>query len=230
VPAPVPVAVAEGVYVGTLTGSSSSDFQVLVLESGEFYGLYGTNVSSSFAVAGFVQGLGVSDNSNNSFTSSNVRDFGFLPSAASTLTSTYAASAINGSLVTSGQTTTFNGARPSGTGSFDYNAAATLSSITGVWNLAVLGGGSAAVNIGAGGIFTGSTSGCSFSGNITPRASGKNVFNISLTYGPAPCLAPATTGTGIALSYPVNNGNSQQLIIAGVNSTRTAGTALFGTR
>ena len=48
---------AEGAYAGTLGGNTSStDFQLIVLESGEFWSLYGGQTSTDFNVAGFLQG------------------------------------------------------------------------------------------------------------------------------------------------------------------------------
>lgn len=70
------------------------------------------------------------------------------------------------------------------------------------------------LNIGPSGSFTGSTGGCSFSGTTTTRASGKNVFDIALTFGAAPCRQPNHAMSGIALSYPVAGGK-RQLVIAG---------------
>ena len=69
-------ATAEGVYGGTLTGSSNA-FQLLVLENGEFWALYGIPSASTFGVTGFLQGAGTS--SNGTFTAASTKDFGFIP-------------------------------------------------------------------------------------------------------------------------------------------------------
>lgn len=70
---------AEGAYTGTLSGSSSSDFQLLILESGDYWGLYGDEVGDTFYVAGLIQGSGTSRNG--SFSSSNARDYGVIDPA-----------------------------------------------------------------------------------------------------------------------------------------------------
>ena len=80
-PAPSAGPTAEGVYGGTLTGSTSSAFQLLVLENGEFWAMYGTQTASAFGVAGFIQGSGTSNNG--SYTSSNTKDFGVNPATIS---------------------------------------------------------------------------------------------------------------------------------------------------
>jgi hypothetical protein len=111
-----------------------------------------------------------------------------------------------------------------------YNTPANLAQITGAWTLSALDGTSADVTIAPGGSFTGANAGCSISGTIEPRASGKNVFDVSVTSGGAPCAAPGTTSTGIAVTYLLPGSTARQLVVAGVNAARTAGNAFFGVR
>ncbi|MEY4765555.1 MAG: hypothetical protein RI907_2228, partial [Pseudomonadota bacterium] len=93
-------AAAEGVYGGTLSGSTGSDFQMLVLEDGTIWALYGVQTASAFSVYGFVQGNGTF--SGGKFSSSNIKDFGLSPAIAGTASGTYtAARTITGSVVTS---------------------------------------------------------------------------------------------------------------------------------
>lgn len=220
---------AEGVYGGNLTGSTSKNFQMLVLENDEIWSMYGTQTSSQFLVTGFVQGNGTS--SNGSFTSSNVRDFGYAPALSGTASATYSvvAKTMSGGLSAGGGTVSFNGGPIAGS-LYDYNAPASLSAVTGNWSLTALTGESVSVAIASSGLFSATTSlGCKFSGSLTPRPSGKNVFNLSLTFGASPCALPGQTASGISLAYPLATGQTQ-LIMAGANSTRTIGTAAFGTR
>jgi hypothetical protein len=53
-----------------------------------------------------------------------------------------------------------------------------------------------------------------FSGTATPRSSGKNVMNVSVTFGAAPCALPGQTATGIAINYTIAATNQKQLIVA----------------
>lgn len=219
---------AEGVYAGTLTGSSSSAFELLVLENDEYWGLYGTNTASTFFVAGFIQGTGTSNNG--SFTSSNARDFGTDPPASGSVSATYVAdTSIKGTIAAPGGSVGFAGT-PIVSSSYVYNTPAIVSTISGAWSLTALDGSSVALNVSSSGAFSGSTSGCLFSGTLTPRTSGKNVFNVALTFGGAPCALPNQPASGVAVSYLLANGVTRQIIIAGTNSARTSGTALFGTR
>lgn len=231
-PAVTPVVVgpsAEGVYGGTITGAQSSGFQLLVLENGDFWTLYGTQTSNQFLVSAIIQGSGTSNNG--SFTSSNVKDFGVTPALAGTLKATYDATAktIAGTVTAGTDTATFKGG-PIADSLYNYTTAASLTNIAGSWATTSTSGESVNVNIAAAGTFTAvGSSGCKFSGTVTPRASGKNVFDTKMTFGPAPCGIPGQTASGIALSYPLASGE-MQLILAQVDSTRTYGSAAFGTR
>lgn len=218
---------AEGVYEGTLSGSSSSVFQLLVLENDEYWGLYGSQVGNTFGVRGFIQGQGTSNNG--SFTSANAKDFGTVPPTSGTITASYVANAsLNGSVASSAGSATFSGTSIAPT-NYNYNVAAAVGEIAGNWTLGALDGSTVTLSVAAGGSFTANSAGCAITGTFTPRASGKNVFDVALTFGGAPCALPGTAGAGVALTYPTAVG-THQLIVAGVDPARTAGTALFGTR
>ena len=220
---------AEGVYGGTLTGSSSSAFQMLVLEDGDFWTLYGVQTTTAFGVAGFVQGSGTS--SGGTFTSSSAKDFGFTPALAGTASASFDATAktIAGTVSSSGRSVGFNGGPIAGS-LYNYAAPALLSTISGAWSLTTLANEGVALTVASTGAFTARTSlGCTFSGSFVPRPSGKNVFNVSLTFGPSPCALAGQPASGIAINYPLASGRSQ-LVIAGVDAARNIGTAAFGTR
>jgi hypothetical protein len=220
---------AEGVYSGTLTGSSSNAFNLLILENGDYWSMYGTQVGTVFGVAGFIQGTGSS--SNGSFTSANGKDFGVSPAVSGVVNATYNATAktINGTTTSTSGTSTFNGGPITGS-LYNYDTAATLSTIVGSWTTTSLTGETVTISIAADGTFTAvSNGGCNFSGTFAPRASGKNVFNTSLTFGVVPCELPNQTATGIAVAYPLTTGQTQ-LIVAGTDAARTVGAAVIGTR
>lgn len=218
-------------YGGTLAGSNfSSDFEALVLDNGDFWAIYGEQTASGFLVAGFVQGHGSSNNG--SFNSPDTKDFGFAPALPATTAATYnpEAKTIAGSLAYSGQTVGFSGGPIAGS-QYVYNKVATLSEITGSWTVIdTLVGDPVALTVGLNGNFTGnSAAGCSMSGSISAHPSGKNVFTVSLSFGPSPCLLANQAATGIAITYPLQSGQTQ-LIVAGFDPTRMYGTAIFGVR
>lgn len=224
-----PTGSAEGIYDGALTGSTSSAFQSLVLENDEVWTMYGTQTATAFLVAGFLQGQGQSNNG--TYTSSNLRDFGFNPALSGTATATYNSSSktISGTATFPRAAVGFSGGPISGS-LYNYNTAATVSTVAGSWALTSLSGEGVTVNVASSGTYTASSSlGCSFTGTLVPRASGKNVFNVSFSFGPSPCALPNQAASGIAVAYPLANGRTQ-LIVAGTNAARTIGTAAFGTR
>lgn len=227
--APSPGPSAEGVYAGKLAGSASSDFELLVLENDEYWTIYGMRTPSMFAVTGFLQGTGKSNNG--SFTSSNARDFGLIPAASGVVDATYDATAktISGTVQYESLTVGFSGG-PISDSLYDYDTPASLTTITGTWTASTLQGEVVSLDVASNGAFTTfSNLGCTASGNVSPRPSGKNVFNVFLTFGPAPCALPGQTATGIAVAYPLANGQTQ-LIVGVVDASRSMGTAVFGTR
>lgn len=224
----VALATAEGVYEATMPGAPYPALEGIILENGDVWGIYGNNLGSVFYVAGFIQGNGASSNGS-SYNSTNAKDFGFAPAVSGTLSATFNATAktISGTTNFSSITRQFSGAAPVPS-TYSYNSAASLSSITGRWSMTALTGEGLTVTISATGSYTLlSTLGCTATGTITPRPSGKNVFNIAGTFGPAPCALPNQAYTGIAISYPLATGQTQ-FIGAAVDNARTYGTAMVG--
>jgi hypothetical protein len=218
---------AEGVYEGSISNGRSHT--TLILENDEFFTLYGSALSGGgLAVSGFMQGTGKSVNG--SFSSSDLRDF--FPdgtAVAASLSASYVPkSSLNGSVTESSSAVTFTGTSPLKNSLYIYDTAANLSDIVGVWSMIDLQGSSVILSISTSGAFAGSANGCSFTGGITPRASGKNVFDVALTFGPSPCRLAGKPSSGIAVEYV--SGGKRQLLIAATDTTRTSGTAFLGQR
>lgn len=228
-PAATPITgTAEGTYSGTLMGAgSATNFQAVVLENGEYWVLYGTTSGGVNYIQGFAQGSGTS--SNGTFISTNALDFGSNPPLAGNVQATYVPGvSFSGAIGYSAGTIQFNGTVAQSAG-FDYNSPASLADIAGAWNLAASDGTSAPVTISPAGAVTGTNAGCSFTGQISPRPSGKNVFNVTVTEGSAPCTSPGATIAGIAVSYPIVGTSQRQLIVAGTLN-RQAGAFSLGVR
>ena len=64
---------------------------------------------------------------------------------------------------------------------------------------------------------------------MTPRPGGKNVYNVTLTFGAAPCALAGQSGSGIAIASPITGGRTQ-LVVAAIDSTKQYGAVAFGTR
>jgi hypothetical protein len=224
-----PMASAEGAYQGTVSGSPvAAAFKAVVLEDGEFWALYGNSIGAGIVVNGLIQGQGTSNNG--SFTSSTLKDFGVVPSVPGTLNANYVPGVSMSGTVTEGAgSITINGTAIPAT-NFNYDAPAILSNITGNWSLSSTSGNVIALTIAANGTFAGvDGGGCSVSGTVAPRPSDKNIFNVQLTLGPAPCSLPGWVGGGIGIYTTLTNGTNQ-LIVASVDVSRTYGSIAFGTR
>jgi hypothetical protein len=226
-PPTTPTANPEGAYEGAVSNASASEHRTIILDDNQVYTLYGNFVGNTFDIYGFLHGNGTV--SGNTFTAS-VRDYFSTGEVRNgSLSATFVpGESFNGSNIEGATPMSFTGvAMP--TTYYDYNAAAKLSDITGAWSLSSLQDDPITMDIASTGAYTATSLGCAMNGNIQPRASGKNVFNISMNFGPLPCRLPGQSASGIAVIHLLANGK-HELLIAGTNTSRTEGTAMFGTR
>jgi hypothetical protein len=126
---------------------------------------------------------------------------------------------------------TFSTVKPANT-TYDYVSAANINDVAGSWSLSTIDGAGANMIISANGTFTATatSNGCSYSGTISPRPSGKNVFDIILTYGVSPCALPNLSISGIAVSHMLSDGIRREFIMFGTDSSRANGYAASGWR
>ncbi len=219
---------AEGVYMGITT--SGFMFNTVVLENEEYWGFYGDqSLPGGVEVNGFMQGSGASDNGN--FTSSNTRIFN---GSGNTFTGNLSASYVSDSsfngvgIFSNGSNLMFTGSVPTNK-TYDYDTPASITDISGFWSGNILDGDIASLQIATSGAFVGSADGCIFSGTVSPRAAGKNIFDLTWTFGGAPCAQPKMTGQGIGVSYLLSSG-SRELVLMVVNGSRSLGTGFYGDR
>lgn len=216
----------QGGYTGKL--SNDRDITTLVLEDDQFYAVYGNLSNGTFAPRGFMHASGKA--SNGSFTASDLKDFAtdgvVYPGS---MSASYAAGAnLNGSIVEGSSTITFTSTVIK-SNLYNYGNAASTADINGNWTLTDLQGVSVDLKIGLDGAVTASSGGCAFSGTVMPRASGKNVFDLTLTFGAAPCRFASQTLKGIAIDYLAASGK-RQLLLAAMDSARNNGVAYGGLR
>ena len=220
-PAPTPQATAEGVYKGSL--SSGARFYTLVLENGEFHTAY--TAAASNALAGMVHGKGAS--AGGKFTSSQATDYGVAaqPIAVS-VTADYAPGAsFNGTVTTANGALTFTGQAPAAA-EYSYTKPAALSDVAGRWSLVSIEGAEANATVAADGTFNTTLDGCAFSGAFKPRASGKNVFDVALSFGPAPCVLAGQRLDAHAILY---NDNGLRMLATGVDESKKVSVTVLGT-
>lgn len=216
----------EGAYEGTISNGRSH--LTLLLENSQVYTLYGNTIGGIFYVSGLVQGLGTA--SGGSFSAPVAYDYAADGSVtAGSISASYRAGvSFNGTVTSGGTALTFTGS-PVNVASYNYNTPANLTNITGNWSLTSIQGDAVAMNINAAGSFTATSGGCSITGSFTPRSSGKNVFNVALSFGSAPCLLAGQSASGIAVDYLLASGK-REFIIAGVTNAGNRGSVFLGTR
>ena len=212
-----------GYLVASSTGASG---QALVLPDRSFWSLSGFESSGVLYIDTLTQGtvsraaatVSASDLRQYDFGNGVVRTAGFSGSMT-------VSGVVSGTFSPSGASVTSLTLTPAEASDFDYHAAASLGTIVGTWNGDSLDGSSGSVTVSAGGAVTASLSGCSITGNVAPHPSGKNLYAVSVAFGPAPCILANSTASGIAII-----GTAQQLVVALTSADRSAGTVFLGTR
>ena len=120
----------------------------------------------------------------------------------------------------------------SGTYDTEYDRPAVLSSVTGSFTGQGVSGNSAVqsipLSIAADGTVTAlGTQGCSAAGSLVPRPSGKNIFNVSVTFTGTNCaLGNGTVTTGVGY-YDMD---TKRLLVLALNAAKTDGFIYIGSK
>lgn len=214
----------EGAYDVVADGAPSGN--AIVLEDGTLWGIGGTVSAGTLFVESMIQGPLTSSGS--SVTSNSLRAYDFESGLAYTasFSGTAASSGvISGTNTVSGVSPVTVSLTPTATADFNFNTAATQAAIAGTWSGFFSSGDTGSVTVSSSGAIDSLTdAGCRIGGTVVPRPSGKNVYNVTITFGPAPCLLPNGSGRGIAVIA------GWELTVAAVTADRAYGAAFFGTR
>lgn len=221
-PAAAPQATLQGTFDGTLQGARATSFSMLVLDTGQYWALYGNvDASGDLVPTGFIEGTGTV--SGNIFNSGDLRDFGTRPATAGTVGITFTTDTITGSGVEgAGPAFTLSGNRTTG---FAFTTPAAVSDVAGTWTAS----GQSQFTISTAGAVSGTSSGCAFSGTIAPHGQ-VNAFDVSVTFGGAPCALPGQTASGIAIDQRDAASGRQAILVALVSADRTEGAVIAGVR
>ncbi len=217
-PTPPPkAATAEGFWTGTTSNGLKA--YVAILENGETWGFYTTSAN---ALAGAFYGNTTSSGTN--LLSGSGLDFYNGAANATNYSGTFAPKSTL--TVTMG-----NGVRVNGTYSTDYDKPASLAALAGTYYGYGLTAKSAAtytpVTFSSNGTITAGNSFCTMAGTATPRASGKNVFDVRVTFTGSSCALPSGTSvTGMAYYDTA----ARSLIAMGLNGSKNDGFVYAGTR
>ncbi|SAK83784.1 hypothetical protein AWB76_05762 [Caballeronia temeraria] len=185
---------AQGLYSGT--DANNNVVGGVVLDTGAFYFVYANTTTNAL---GLVQGSASA--SHGTFQSDNARTFDISGKGAS---DTPVLAGYNEKNSVQGVTYTSTAKQSSIKFNVLYDAAyerpISLSSVAGTYSGAAgstKGGETATFTIGQDGAIKGAgLSGCTFSGIATPHGI-KDFLDASVTFGPAPCLYPGATLTGV---------------------------------
>lgn len=203
---------AEGFWLGV--SGTGYDLSVLILENGDFYNI--------FSSAGIAYGIdfGTLKASGTSL-SGNIVEY-YIPtntSYAGTVSGSFVTkSAITGSasFPTLGYSSAFSGQYAAG-----YETPATASSIAGTYTGNYYTGAPVTMVVSSDGSVLGSSTNCSFSGTVKPRPSGKNVYNVSMTFTGTQCAPGSGVSSGVAVLNTV--GASSYIYTAGLNALKDNG-------
>ena len=216
-PAPVATVSAEGIWSGA--GSNGVLISFVILENGETWGLYGTSVSINGALFG-------NTTTNGSSVSMSGSSFDFISRVTDP-------GSLTGSVVSKSTLNVVSnlGTRLDAAYNASYDQAPSLAALAGTYfGQAVtdsIAPQSASVTISGTGAVSSIGTGCTTSGSVVPRPTGKNIFNISLTsVGPSCALGNGTVVTGIGYFNPA----TRQLIAMALNSAKSDGLVFSGIR
>lgn len=211
-------ATAEGFWTGTTSNGWTAN--LAILETGETWGVY----SSGSTIYGALYG---NTSSNGTALTGTGSDFNV---PARTVTpGTYSGTFSSKASIS---VTTSGGVTFSGTYGTAYDQAATLASLAGTFSGTGVSGGSsvqaASVTISSSGVVsTPVANGCSASGTASPRPSGKNIFNVAITFTGTNCaLGNGTVTTGIGYY----DAATQRLLVLALNSAKTDGFIYIGNK
>jgi hypothetical protein len=211
-----PAVSAEGIWNGS--ASTGSTVSLVVLESGETWGIY----SNSNLVTGALYGNTASSGTT---LSGSGKDFNIPTRSITTASYSGTFAAKNNIRVISSNGSSFNG-----TYSTAYDQPASLAALQGTFVGQGVSGNSTAqptqVSISASGaITTPASSACNAAGSVAPRASGKNIFDLSVTFtGPNCALGNGTVTNGIGY-YDIT---SRKLSVLALNPAKSDGFIYIG--
>ncbi len=225
---------AQGIVQGTM-GTGNPQLAV-ILETGEFYNFstaanialtvdHGTLAELGDAYSGNLVEFNVAANTTNSGSI-----YGLFI-AQSAITGTLTVNATVYYVYSSAYLPTYNYSMFSSTYLSTYNTPASLGTLAGTYTgVYDYGGSPVTLSMSATGAINGTSSNCAIGGTAIPRPSGKNVFDISLTFTGANCIpGGVSTATGIAVLINGSDGRTH-LYTGSLNAAGTNGFFWVGTK
>jgi hypothetical protein len=218
--------VAEGAYGGRFTNNPDFDtVMVVALEDGSLWIPFGNTVSGQFQPAGFIEGNQAPTGAGWKTTDA----LGFNWAISGTplaVNGSSSAAGLAGTFVEPGAPSFGFEAAPLAAPAYVYDTAASKDAIVGDWAAhSSIGGDGRYLTVYPDGTIVGTLQeACVFSGTIAPRASGRNVFDVSLVHA---CFNQDFAGIAIALQQ---GDGHQQLVMMLETAARDGGVALSAFR
>lgn len=215
-PAPAPIVTAEGFWEGT--ASTGNSVALAVLETGETWGVYTSNGSIVGALYGNTASSGTT-------LSGTGKDFN-IPSR-SVGSGSYTGTFVEKSSI---RVATSSGSTFSGAYGTTYDQPASLAAVAGTFSGQGVSGTSpvqtVSVTISPSGAITVPASlGCSAAGSAKPRTSGKNIFDVTVTFTGSTCaLGNGASTTGIAYY----NATTRRVLVMAMNAAKSDGFIYVG--
>lgn len=206
-----------GVFGGTIARGSDADLLLVVREDGTKLGIYGTNTSTSFRIAGYLY-IGGEWRSSADPTVYNGRDWG-RNGLSVYFDASYdiATPSLSGTIRSATETLSFAGGPIPGS-SYNFNMPATVAGVVGSWNLTDEKGQALTVNIAADGSLAGQYLGCSVTGVVKPSDAGQNILDLGLSFNKASCPENWSLldlpHDGFVLAYQLTAGGTQLIVWA----------------
>jgi hypothetical protein len=208
---------AEGFWTGT--SSAGYAVRLAVLEDSSVWGLY----SSGSTIVGVLNGTATSGNGSLSGQGS---DFFFPNRLLQSATFTGSFTPRQTVRVTTSLGSTFNGAY-----SPDYDLPASPTAAAGTYTgtglTATSGYYLTTISVNAAGVVTASTPACSGTGTMLPRPSGRNIYDMRLSFSGASCPF-ASAGASVGVAY--YDAAARSLATLGLNSARNSGFFFIGSK
>ncbi|MEO7031494.1 MAG: hypothetical protein ABI351_07260 [Herbaspirillum sp.] len=211
-----PATSAEGFWNGTISTGYTGN--IIILENGETWGIYTKNN----VIQGVLHGK---TTSSGTILAGTGNDFDLVQQAVVPDTYTGIFAAKDNIKITTSSKAIFNGKY-----SASYDQPASLVNVAGTYTGSGVSTGSSAqpilLNISSRGDVSANSLGCSISGTVTPRASGKNIFDTNITFAGTCALGNGATTTGVAYY----DASTQQLLALALTSSKVDGFIYLGKR
>ncbi|ABF41735.1 hypothetical protein Acid345_2734 [Candidatus Koribacter versatilis Ellin345] len=218
---------SSGVFQGAIaTGSGSNGAIILVTPDGQFWSVSSQTTSALTPLQGFTSSQLAASGLNYSGPASVFSSPGTSSTSGTVTINSASSSNLSGTISQGSTNDSFSSNALTG---FNFNTGATIATLSAnSWKATFLDNDTATLTVDSSGNISGaSTAGCAISGSVTPDKSGSNFFDLTLTFGAAPCSLPSTTVTGFAVN--AGTGSSAVFVGAGSNSGNTMGSAFIAT-